>query len=526
MASIYRKYRPKSFKEMVGQNHIKLTLQNELEMGSFVHAYLFCGPRGLGKTTAARLFAKAVNCEKRGKGEAEPCNNCTSCNEINEAKSLDMIEIDAASHTGVDNVRENIIENVRFSPYKALFKVFIIDEVHMLSISAFNALLKTLEEPPAHAIFILCTTEIHKVPETIISRCQRFDFKKLVKADIIKRLKRITDQEGVKIDDEVFEIIASKADGYMRDAESLLGQVLSLGGKNINKEQVALVLPISDIGLVVDLFELLVANKVSEALEFINNLVGEGMDLEVFTKELVEFLRKLVLIKLEVVKSEWFELSSEVQGRVDKLLEYVGLNKLTGMIRVFLLALGELKNSAIVQLPLELAVIKVCEVDEGSGPAFKGTTKVKTNPIKAVKKEEVKVAKKVESKIDLDKIRKNWGKIIQESQKENRDLMFINAKMVWPVEARGDELVIGFQYDLHKERFEANSNKEIFGQAIKEIIGEEVVLVAKTLKPSELVEIDMAREAEVNEELSGVKVTEENILDQVLESFGGEVVEE
>src|SRR3989339_1919745 len=191
MSTLYRKYRPQKFSELIGQNHIKITLQHELERGEIGHAYLFCGPRGLGKTTTARLFAKAVNCVNRKDGESEPCNKCNSCTSIMTGNSVDMIEIDAASHTSVDNVRENIIENARFTPTSSKYKVFIIDEVHMLSISAFNALLKTLEEPPAHAIFILCTTELHKVPETIVSRCQHFDFKKVAPAEAIKRLKMI-----------------------------------------------------------------------------------------------------------------------------------------------------------------------------------------------------------------------------------------------------------------------------------------------------------------------------------------------
>src|SRR3989344_5558425 len=185
--TLYRKYRPQTFAEVVGQNHIKTTLQNELEKDKIAHAYLFSGPRGLGKTTMARLFAKAVNCLTRKSGQSEPCNQCNSCQEVITGRSLDVIEIDAASHTGVDNVRENIIENSRFTPTSRKFKVFIIDEVHMLSTSAFNALLKTLEEPPEHAIFILATTEIHKVPETIVSRCQHFDFHKVPTADIVKR---------------------------------------------------------------------------------------------------------------------------------------------------------------------------------------------------------------------------------------------------------------------------------------------------------------------------------------------------
>ncbi len=191
--AIYIKYRPALFEDLVGQNHIKVTLQNEIENNRIAHAYLFSGPRGVGKTTTARLLAKAINCEDKKTTEA--CDKCSFCKEINAKRSMDVIEIDAASHTGVDNVRENIIENSRFTPQHLKYKVFIIDEVHMLSLSAFNALLKTLEEPPEHVIFILATTEIHRVPETIISRCQRFDFKRVNIDDLISRLKYIAGKE-------------------------------------------------------------------------------------------------------------------------------------------------------------------------------------------------------------------------------------------------------------------------------------------------------------------------------------------
>lgn len=535
MAAISRKYRPQNFSQMVGQNHIKLTLQNELESESFVQAYLFSGPRGLGKTTVARLMAKAVNCEQRKKGESEPCNSCGSCTDFNQARSLDVIEIDAASHTGVDNVRENIIENVRFSPQKSKFKVFIIDEVHMLSISAFNALLKTLEEPPAHVLFILCTTEIHRVPETIISRCQRFDFKKLSRVEIVKRLKRIADMEKVKIDDEVFDIIAGKSEGCMRDAESLLGQVLGLGGSRISREQVAIVLPNSEMGLIVEICGLLVGGKLSETLELINDLVDKGVDLEIFTKELIEFLRKLVLIKLGVVKGEWLDLSAEVQKEADRIVSYTDAARLAEMIRILLGASIELKNTTIIQLPLELAAIRICDKDTGSGKLSGprvplGPKDTESQGPQELKKKEndLAPAKRVDSKIDLAKIKGSWVKIIQASQKKNRDLMFINQRMVWPVGVEVNSLIVGFQYELHKERFEANGNQEKFVKAIKEVVGEAVSIQAKTLKPSELAEIDMAREEEMaaSENMSGVKVSEDSILDAVLDSFGGEVVEE
>ena len=223
---LYRKYRPQSFADFVGQEHIVKTITNALAMGRVAHAYLFCGPRGVGKTTIARILAKAANCENRKKDDYEPCNKCLACQEINQGKSLDIIEIDAASHTGVDDIRE-LRDGIRFSPTRLRYKVFIIDEVHQLSKAAFNALLKTLEEPPEYAIFILATTEIHKVPETIISRCQKFDFHRLSMEKIIERLAKIAKSEGVKIEKPALEMVAMNAEGGMRDAESLLGQIMA-----------------------------------------------------------------------------------------------------------------------------------------------------------------------------------------------------------------------------------------------------------------------------------------------------------
>src|SRR3990167_8442184 len=225
--ALYHKYRPQKFADVIGQDHIVKTLSQQIVSNTLAHAYLFSGSRGLGKTTVSRLLAKAINCTSRVEGSAEPCEQCTMCIAITNSRSIDVIEIDAASNTGVDNVRENIIENVQFQPTQAKYKVFIIDEVHMLSTSSFNALLKTLEEPPSYVVFILATTELHKLPDTIMSRCQRFDFKRLSSGDLKKQLEKIAKLEGVSIEPEVIQKIIHKSDGCDRDAVSILDQLLS-----------------------------------------------------------------------------------------------------------------------------------------------------------------------------------------------------------------------------------------------------------------------------------------------------------
>ncbi|MFH1890351.1 MAG: DNA polymerase III subunit gamma/tau [Candidatus Kuenenbacteria bacterium] len=551
MSSIYRKYRPQTFAEMVGQNHIKLTLESELEQGSFVHAYLFCGPRGLGKTTAARLFAKSVNCENRQNGQSEPCNKCQSCLAVMNGKSLDLMEIDAASHTGVDNVRENIIENTRFAPHKSKYKVFIIDEVHMLSISAFNALLKTLEEPPSHVIFILCTTELHKVPETIISRCQRFDFKKVPVVEMIRRLKRITQNEGIKLEDEIYNVIAYRSEGCMRDAEVILGQILSLGGSKISKEQAALVIPMSEIKLVLELVDLLVHGNLSASLDLVNQLVEEGVNLTAFNKELIEFLRKLLLVKVGVGKTGFFDFDSYIEKQINIIINLADAGSLLKMINSFLLAGYDLKSASIVQLPLELAIMKICGTESAnpvnlSRPASPVSFGRPANP--AIEPEKVKSLRHLsaetlkhksievpeqeavdkESKVDFERISSQWVNVVRASHKKSRDLTFINERMVWPVKAIGGALEIGFTYDLHKNRFETNSNKMLFEEALYEITGSKINVIAKTLKPSEIADFEIARASDEakNQQLNNTKVTDDNILEHVLDSFGGEVVEE
>src|SRR3989339_1561754 len=283
MPTIYRKYRPQTFAEIAGQEHITKTIASEIASGKIAHAYLFSGPRGVGKTTLARLIAKSLNCQNRAEGAFEPCNTCSSCTETTDGRNIDVIEVDAASHTQVDNVRENIIENAQFKPTRGKYKIFIIDEVHMLSNSSFNALLKTLEEPPAHCIFILATTEVHKILPTIVSRCQRFAFQKIPYELMKTRLEEICASEEIAVDKHVLDRIINKSDGCLRDAESLLGQIFSLNIKKITMADTAIILPASDATTVLQFITYLWQKQAGLAIELLQRLVTDGVNLEQFT---------------------------------------------------------------------------------------------------------------------------------------------------------------------------------------------------------------------------------------------------
>jgi len=297
---LYRKYRPRSFIEVVGQEHIVQTLQNAVRTNMISHAYLFSGPRGSGKTTLARILAKAVNCQNPKDGE--PCNTCENCQEINQGRAIDLIEIDAASNRGIDEIRD-LKEGIRFSPTKLKYKVFVIDESHQLTKEAANALLKTLEEPPDHAIFILATTEVHRMIPTILSRTQRFDFRKLRVEEIVKRLENITKKEGVKVEKSALELIAMNSGGALRDAESILDKVLTFHHGYDTKDGVTVdmvkeLLGIVDINLIAEFVDFIAEKKAGKAVDFLNQKLEEGVDPQEFAKNVVYYLRQMLLIKI------------------------------------------------------------------------------------------------------------------------------------------------------------------------------------------------------------------------------------
>lgn len=519
MPALYRKYRPQTFKELIGQNHIKITLQHELERGEISHAYLFCGPRGLGKTTTARLLAKGANCLNRQKNESEPCNKCSSCLDIMANRSIDIIEIDAASHTGIDNVRENIIENARFTPNVSKYKVFIIDEVHMLSTPSFNALLKTLEEPPPHVIFILCTTEIHKLPQTIISRCQRFDFKKVSAENLTKRLEDIIKKEGKKVAPAVIKNIVLNSEGCIRDAESLLTKILTLGD-DISEEQAEIILPRSDFGSIISLLEFILEKNATAAVELINKLVNEGVDLQIFTDNLIEFLRKILIIKVnggsavaQINLSDFgFELDEASQQSAERLAERFDYSRLIATIELFMEKRQELKSAFILQFPLELAVIQlseeiVCQSDddfnENGGdsaggvsvrdkirdrlsqfnPRKKNTLEAPMSEVRQEKaKDEVRVdmlssAHKLKpgNFVDLDKIKGNWLVILEKLLERNYTLSAL-LKISQPLRCHDNVLEIGVKSRFYQERLEDENNKKTIEEVITEAIKGEVLI--------------------------------------------------
>lgn len=354
---LYRKYRPQSFGEVIGQAHVVQTLKNAVRANLISHAYLFSGPRGSGKTTLARILAKAVNCKNPKEGE--PDNTCEFCQEINQGRALDFIEIDAASNRGIDEIRD-LKEGIRFAPARLKYKVFVIDEAHQLTKEASNALLKTLEEPPSHAIFILATTEVHRMIDTIVSRCQRFDFRKLQVAEIVERLEDLAKKEKAAIDKQALQIIAAHAGGSFRDAESLLDRVLTFHiGSKITPEAVQELLGIVDVHILSEFIDLLLLKKAVLPVEFLNKKLQEGMDPQEFAKNLVEYLRNLLILKLnpELKDTLLPSFTKEQQEKIGEQAKAVEGKFLTTALKLFMEAERDMKHADIIQLPLELAII-------------------------------------------------------------------------------------------------------------------------------------------------------------------------
>ncbi len=384
---LYRKYRPQKFSEVIGQEHVVRTLQGALQTDKLAHAYLFCGPRGTGKTTLARILAKAVNCDDRARSEEvvspagriqeilsstersvgridDACGECTFCIEVENGQALDLIEIDAASNRGIDEIRA-LREGARFSSMAGKYKIYVIDECHQLTKEASNALLKTLEEPPIKTLFVLATTEPHKILPTILSRVQRFDFKKLAVPQITAKLTGIARDEKLTIDGELLRLIALQAEGSLRDAESSLSKLVSFQGKNIDEEAVRAVLGFIPFHLFRDWFKFVRDKKTAEATVLVNHVYQSGLDLDYFAKGLLDYARKILVTRASpaVAKSFEIDLGVEQAGDIADLAKNMNSENLVKVINTLMRAREEMKHSPIPQLPLELAVAELTQAN-------------------------------------------------------------------------------------------------------------------------------------------------------------------
>ena len=383
--ALYRKFRPTEFGDVKGQDHIITTLQNQIKANRIGHAYLFCGTRGTGKTTVAKIFAKAVNCEHPVDGS--PCGECETCRSIAAGTSMNVIEIDAASNNGVDNIRE-IREEVAYRPTEGRYKVYIIDEVHMLSIGAFNALLKTLEEPPEYVIFILATTEVHKIPITILSRCQHYDFKRISIETITDRMKELMDTEHVDVEDKALRYIAKAADGSMRDALSLLDQCIAFYmGQKLTYDNVLEVLGAVDTDVFSRLLRKVIGRDVAGVLDVVDDLVMQGRELTQLAADFTWYLRNLLLVKTSDNIEDVLDVSTENMAQLKEEAQMIEPDMLFRYIRIFSELSNQLKYATQKRVMLEVALIKLCT------PAMENTQDSLLDRIRAVEE-------KVEKGID------------------------------------------------------------------------------------------------------------------------------
>jgi DNA polymerase-3 subunit gamma/tau len=495
--ALYRKWRPRSLSEVVGQNHVTQTLHNALKSSRIVHAYLFSGPRGTGKTSTARILAKAVNCltEEGNK----PCNECQMCQAIDEGRAIDLIEIDAASNTGVDDIRD-LRERIQFAPSEARHKFYIIDEVHMLSGSAFNALLKTLEEPPPHAILVLATTEPHKIPPTVLSRCQRFDFRPIPLEDMIGRLRHIATQEGLEVQDAALELIARQSTGSMRDAESLLDQLSSYGEGEITLEQVQAMLGTVSSQAVKELVNDLATRDMAAGIDHIGRAIADGADARQLNKELLEYMRGLLLIKTTSRGPSY--VTEEQRMEMVQQAKKFTLDRLLATIKIFSHVALDLRAASQPQLPLELAYVEAAlsgKPEPGSPPRSSSAPEVESStrhderkkvassePQRPSTAATLKASDKLEPRavressappategkaLALKSLQDNWPQILAAIKIRNMHVEAI-LRDCQPAAVEGDRITLNARSPFHKERLEDDRSKRLVGEAISTIMGQ------------------------------------------------------
>lgn len=488
--ALYRKWRPRTFEDVKGQEHIVKTLKNQIRLGRVGHAYLFCGTRGTGKTTVAKIFAKAVNCEHPKDGS--PCGECAMCRSIQDQTSMNVIEIDAASNNGVDNIRE-IRDEVEYSPTEGRYKVYIIDEVHMLSIGAFNALLKTLEEPPEYVIFILATTEAHKIPVTILSRCQRYDFRRMTIDTIADRLSELSEKEELDVEEKALRYIARAADGSMRDGLSLLDQCAAFYlNERLTYDHVLDILGAVDTRVFSQLLRSVMAQDVAGALKLLEEVIFHGRELGQFVTDFTWYLRNLMLIQSSDDLEDVLDMSAESLAALKEEAAQIKMSVLMRYIRIFSELTNQLRYSTQKRVLVELAIVKLCRPQmENNYESVLNRLAILEDKLEKgisiappdapavcakVPESEAKSLSPAQAK-DVEAVVNQWGSIIS-GLEASVMIMLKPAKVSAGPE---DQIILGFHEDMNKAYFDEEGHRSLIENAISEHIGKQVHIVSRLL---------------------------------------------
>lgn len=537
--ALYRVYRPKNFSDVIGQEHIVRTLKNQIENNNVGHAYLFCGTRGTGKTSTAKIFSRAVNCTNLHNDE--PCNECENCREILKDKTMDVVEIDAASNNSVDDIRE-LRENVKYSPAKAKYKVYIIDEVHMLSQGAFNALLKTLEEPPSYVIFILATTEPHKIPATILSRCQRFDFKRVTVKDISSRMRYICEKEGIEADEKALNLIARNSQGALRDALSILDQCISFEGNKISYNDVIELLGSVNIEQLFDLAESIIKEDTRKSLQILNDFIIWGKDVRNLVNDLIDHFRNLMVCKISNDLDEIISLPEETIDLLKQQAETIDTNNLIRILNILSEAQDGMKISSNPRVLMEVTMMKIAQpmFDESKEALIKrienleqkiesGNIKVnhistnqtvdnfnennQQNNNTVEKQEDENIEYENLKGDDIKLVEKSWKKILQKMKEDKNQVIRALLQDVDSFNISEDTLYIIFtdNYSFAKSRLDSPSTIQYVEKVIREVLNRSFSV--KIALKSQLANLN----TEIKKEDKGEQILKNIVSEDILE---------
>ncbi|MCS6132352.1 DNA polymerase III subunit gamma/tau [Clostridium botulinum] len=510
--ALYREWRPKTFNDVVGQEHITTTLKNEILNDRIAHAYLFCGTRGTGKTSTAKVMAKALNCFNLQDGE--PCNECEMCKKINEGLSMDVTELDAASNNGIDRIRD-IIDDTKYPPQEGKYKIYILDEVHMLSGGAVNAFLKTLEEPPSNVIFILATTDPQKLPITILSRCQRFDFKRINQKEIADRLRKITEAQNVNVDDKSLDLIARVADGAMRDSLSILDQAIAMGDNNIKYDDLISILGLVTNEYLFDITNSIVDRNIEKAMVIIDKLVFSGKDIHLFIKDLIGHFRNLLMVKVSNTPEEILDMSLENIELIKEQGTKIRIEEIMRGIRILQEGEANSKVSKQSRLYLELSIIKMCKIEYDTSSEvmlarinkleeniksgkiqlvsnnqihenIASNDKASSNKVKAQEKQikkEPSVVKdeanvNVNSSLTIDNIKRAWSEILEAFKAKRAMVVYASIVTARPYKFENGVATMLYEasYAFNKERLEKLEYKKLVNEVFSEVLKDKIMV--------------------------------------------------